>query len=303
MSVSSNKPRWHLNSNLRKYLVFAILVGPAVVLRLTTAVYPVLQTIYLSFHDMNLMRRTTDFVGIRNFVRIFQDSNNHDVLIFTLLFIVASVALQLIFGLGVASLLNAKFPGRNLVRTINLIPWAIPTIVAGLAFRWMLDDQYGLITDWVLRITGSRPEFLVYPFTARLWVVLVNVWKNTPFMAVVLLAGLQSVPAELYEAARIDGASAFQCFRKITLPVSTSLVVTLGLFFFIWQLANFDLILGMTHGGPGVATTVISYTIFQQGMLWFNWGIASALGVVLMLIVAVIGIIGLALFRRYDVSM
>lgn len=252
---------------------------------------------------MNLMTSATKFVGMENFAKIFRDYNNHDIMYFTLIFIVSSVFLQLILGLAVASMLNAKFGARNLIRTINLVPWAIPTIVAGLAFRWMLDDQYGLVTDWLLWLTGNRYELLVNPLSTRLCVILVNVWKNTPFMAVVLLAGLQSVPAELYEAARMDGATPFQNFRHITLPVSTSLIVTLGLFFFIWQLANFDLMLGMTQGGPGIATTVISYTIFQQGMLWFNWGMASALGVLLILLVAVIGIVGLALFRRYDISM
>ena len=291
-----------MSSQTRRYLLFFMLVGPAVLLRLLTAVYPVLHTIYLSFHKMDLMSDQTTFVGLTNYVKVFSDYNNRDIFSFTLIFIICSVALQLILGLATANLLNAEFRGRNMVRTINLIPWAIPTIVAGLAFRWMLDDQYGLVTDWLFRLTGDRYELLVHPFTARLCVILVNVWKNTPFMAVVLLAGLQSVPVELYEAARIDGASSLQNFRYITLPMSTSLLVTLGLFFFIWQLANFDLMLGMTHGGPGLATTVISYTIFQQGMLWFNWGMASALGVCLIIIVAVVGIIGLGLFRRYDVS-
>ena len=167
----------------------------------------------------------------------------------------------------------------------------------------MLDVQYGLVTDWLFRLTGNKYELLVHPATARLCVILVNVWKNTPFMAVVLLAGLQSVPAELYEAARIDGATAFQNFRHITLPISMSLLLTLGLFSFIWQLANFDLMLGMTHGGPGLATTVLSYTVFQQGILWFNWGMASALGVILIFVVAIVGILGLALFRHYGLSL
>lgn len=290
-------------SGKKRYFLFFVLVGPAVLLRLLTAVYPVLQTLYLSVFKMDILTNSQEFVGLRNFVRIFEDQNNHDIMYFTLVFIITSVALQLIFGLGVASLLNARFKGRNIVRTINLIPWAIPTIVAGLAFRWMLDDQYGLITDWLLRLTGNKYELLVHPFTARLCVILVNVWKNTPFMAVVLLAGLQSVPDELYEAAKIDGATSFQNFRHITLPISMSLLITLGLFFFIWQLANFDLMLGMTHGGPGLATTVLSYTIFQQGMLWFNWGMASALGVILIIVVAIVGIIGLGLFRHYDISM
>ena len=294
--------RGRLSSRGRRYMYFLLLVSPAILLRILTAVYPVLKTLQLSLYDVNLMRQSHHFIGLRNFQQLFKDLNNRDVFVFTMAFILISVVFQLILGMLIATLLNANFRGRQLVRTVNLIPWAIPTIVAGLAFRWMLDDQYGLITDVVCRLTANRPEFLIYPFTARLWVILVNVWKNTPFVAVVLLAGLQSVPPELYEAARIDGASKFKSFRHITMPFSISLIVTLGLFFFIWQLANFDLILGMTHGGPGVATTVISYTIFQQGMLWYNWGMASALGVVLLLIVAVAGMLGLYLFRRYDIT-
>lgn len=290
-------------STRKRYFLFFILVGPAVLLRLLTAVYPVLETLYLSVFKVDMLTNSQEFVGMRNFARIFADQSNHDIMFFTLIFILCSVALQLVFGLGIASMLNTQFRARNLVRTINLIPWAIPTIVAGLAFRWMLDDQYGLVTDWLLRLTGNKYELLVNPLTARICVILVNVWKNTPFMAVVLLAGLQSVPAELYEAAKIDGATSFQNFRHITLPISMSLLITLGLFFFIWQLANFDLMLGMTHGGPGLATTVLSYTIFQQGMLWFNWGMASALGVILIIVVAIVGIIGVALFKHYDISL
>ena len=177
------------------------------------------------------------FVGLRNFQRLLSDQSNHDIMAL-LIFILASVVLYFFW---VWAWPACSTPG-SLAQpcTINLI-LAIPTIVAGLAFRWMLDDQYGLVTDWLFRLTGNKYELLVHPATARLCVILVNVWKNTPFMAVVLLAGLQSVPAELYEAARIDGATAFQNFRHITLPISMSLLLTLGLFSFIWQLANFDL--------------------------------------------------------------
>lgn len=285
----------------RRFVIFFLLVAPALTLRFATAVYPVYETIKLSFLEVNLLTRTRRFVGLENFVQMIRDPSVTEVMGFTLALVASSVLLQLLLGMGIATLLNASFRGRHLLRSINLIPWAIPTVVAGLAFRWMLDDQYGMITDLIYRISGQRPELLIHPLSSQLSVVLVNVWKNTPFMAVVLLAGLQSVPQELYEAARIDGATSWQGFRHITVPVSTPLIITLSLFFVIWQLANFDLILGLTHGGPGIATTVISYRIFQEGMLWYKWGYASALGVGLMLIVALIGCGGLYLFRRFDV--
>jgi len=286
----------------KRYAVFFLLVGPALVLRFLTSVYPVLHTVYLSFFEVNLMSHINRFVGLQNFIQLTNDPTVRGILSFTIIFVVASTGLQLILGMPIAVFLNAQFRGRKIARTVNLIPWAIPTIVAGLAFRWMLDDQYGIITDWIYRIFGLQTKLLIFPTTAQLSLILVNVWKNMPFMAVILLAGLQSVPIDLYEAAKIDGATRFQRFRYITIPVSTPIIITLVLFFVIWQLASFDLIYGMTKGGPGVATTVLAYRIFQKGMLWYDWGMASALSVVLILIVAAVGVVGLRLFKRYEIT-
>jgi len=287
----------------RKYVIFFLLVGPALALRISLAVYPFLQTVYMSFFELNLLSQVDRYAGIQNFIHLFGDSTTRSIFSFTTVFIVVSTALQLVLGMLIASLLNARIVGRQIGRTINLIPWAIPMVAAGLAFRWMLDDQYGLITDLIYRITGTRSAFLVYPTSAQIAVILVNVWKNVPFMAIVFLAGLQNVPAELYEAAKIDGATAFQAYRKITIPLSIPLVITLGLFTIIWQLATFDLVYVMTGGGPGVATTVLAFRIFQRGMLWFDWGMASALSVYLIFIVGVVGVLGIYLFRKYEVTL
>jgi len=284
----------------KRYLLFFIFVGPALLVRFTTSVYPIMKTIYFSVLEYNLMKQVKEFTGINNYIKLLTDITIREVIGFTLIFIAVSVILQLVLGMFIANLLNLKFKGRKLVRTINLIPWVIPVIVAGFAFRWMLDADYGLVSDWMFRLSGSRPGLLIDPFLARVSLILVNVWKNTPFMALVLLAGLQSIPNELYEAAMIDGASKFQRFIYITLPASSSTIVTLGLFNIIWQIANLDLILGLTHGGPGSSTLVIAYRIFQTGMLWFRWGLASALSVILIIIVAIFGIFGLYLFKRYE---
>src|SRR5690606_15071963 len=183
-----------VSKETRRWVLFVALVAPALFLRFITAVHPVYKTITLSFQEVNLLTRVTRTVGWRNFVELIHDPSIWEVMRFTVVLVAASVVLQLVLGMGVATLLNASFRGRHLIRSINLIPWAIPTIVAGLAFRWMLDDQYGMITDIISRLVGHRPEILIHPGSAQLAVILVNVWKNTPFMAVVLLAGLQSVP-------------------------------------------------------------------------------------------------------------
>jgi multiple sugar transport system permease protein len=203
----------------------------------------------------------------------------------------------------IAQLLNASFRGRALARAVNLIPWAIPTIVAAYAFQWMLHDQFGMIPHWVDLLTGERPVIFISPEGARAAAVLVNVWKNAPFMAVVFLAGLQGVPEELYEAAKVDGANAPQRFFRITLPVITPLVVTMGTFFLIWQIASFDLIYGLTRGGPGVATSVLALRVFEEGLLFFKFGFASAIAVLLLLTVGLVGLLGIVLFRRFEVQL
>lgn len=214
----------------RRYILFWFFVGPAIILRVTTSVYPILKTFYFSVLDYDLLKRTKDYIGLENYLHLFNDVTIREITGFTLLFIISSVCLQLLLGMIVAHLLNANFKGKKLVRTINLIPWVIPVVVAGYAFRWMLDTDYGLVVDWIRRLIGLKPDLLENAVLAKLSLILVNVWKNTPFMALVLLAGFQSIPEELYESAMIDGANKFQRFLAITLPASSATVVTLGLF-------------------------------------------------------------------------
>jgi multiple sugar transport system permease protein len=286
----------------RRYIAFLILVLPIVVLRLTTTAYPLWKTASLSLTNNSLLDGTDEYIGLDNFRGLQDDFNVRSAIEFTVIFVLGSTVLELLFGLLVALLLNAKFRGRGFARSINLIPWAIPPIVAAYAFRWLLDDQFGLIPTWIHQVTGDRVAPLTGAFDARLSLILVNVWKNAPFMAIVFLAGLQGVPEELYEAAKVDGARAWQRFWAITLPLIMPLLIAQGMFFVVWQLAAFDLIYGLTNGGPGVATEVLALTIYQEGMLFFKYGFASAVSMVLVGIVAVAGLVGLTFFRRREVS-
>lgn len=285
----------------RRYLTFLALVAPIVVLRLTTAAYPVVQTAYLSLTNSSLLSGTSEFVGLANYRLLADDFGVRSAVRFTIVFVLGSTVLQLAVGLLVALLLNASFRGRLFARSINLIPWAIPAIVAAYAFRWLLDDQFGLIPHWINLVSGERVAPLASPDGAQLSLVLVNVWKNAPFMAVIFLAGLQGVPEDLYEAAKVDGASAWQRFWAITLPMILPLMIAQGMFFVVWQLAAFDLIYGLTNGGPGVATVTLSLRIFQEGLLFFKYGFASAVSMVLMALVAIVGVCGLVWFQRREV--
>ena len=285
----------------RRYLIAALLLLPAIGLRLFTAVYPFFHTIYLSFFEYNPAFPPSRFIGLGNFWKLSQDIAVRSSVSFTILFVVVSTAFQLTFGLLVASLLNSQFKLRGFARTVNLIPWAIPMVVAAIGFRWMYDVDYGIINDLLRRLTGFTFPWLIHFWGARVAVIMTNIWKSTPFLAIVFLAALQGVPAELYEAARVDGANRLQTFRFITVPLVLPQATTMGLFMLVWQLAAFDLIYSMTGGGPGFATQVLAYNIYREAFGGLNFGYASALSMILFVTVGVVGGIGLLIYRRVEV--
>jgi multiple sugar transport system permease protein len=282
----------------RTYLVAAVLLLPALALRTFTAFYPFVQTAYLSLHRFNpAFDGATGpvFVGLGNYSRITNDPVVRASIGFTLLFVLVATYCQ-----AVAHLLNAPIRVRGLSRTLVLVPWAIPMVIAALGFRWMFDDQFGMIPDILRRGLGLQMKWLVDPNNAKLAVISVAIWKSTPFVALVLLAGLQGIPSDLYEAARVDGANRLTTFRFITVPMLMPILITTGMFMVVWQLAVFDLPFLMTGGGPGFSTTVIAQKIYLESNS-LNYGYAAAIGMVLVLLVAVVGGIGLYLFRRFDV--
>lgn len=286
----------------RRYVLFTLLVTPVFLLRLATAAYPIAQTVLYSFTNFSLLKGTNSYVGLQNYEDITTNYGVKGALSFTVTYVLASTVLELGVGLMIAQLLNANFKGRWFARTINLIPWAIPTIVAGYAFRWFLDDQFGFIPYWFHEITGDQLTIFIDPLASKIAVILVHVWKDAPFMAIVFLAGMQGVPLDLYEAAKVDGATAWQQFRHITMPLVKPLVITMGLFRIVWSLSGFDLVYGLTSGGPGVATSVLALQVFREGILFFKFGFASAISVVLLMFVAMVGVVALWLFRRADVA-
>jgi multiple sugar transport system permease protein len=286
----------------QRYLTAFLLLLPAAGLRMLTTLYPFVQTFHYAATNLNPAFPPEKFIGLLNFVRISQDMGVRSSISFTIVFVFVSTLLELIFGMAVAALLNSQFKGRTFVRAINLIPWAIPMVVAALGFSWMYDKEYGIISDLFGRITGAHIAWLTGYTTARIAVIATNVWKSTPFLALVFLAAYQGVPAELYEAARVDGANAVQNFFSITLPLILPQATTMGLFMLVWQLASFDLIYTMTGGGPGFATSVLAYNIYQAAFGGLNFGYASAISLVLFAVVAIMGGLGLLLYRRVEIN-
>lgn len=287
----------------RFYVVAIVLLLPAVMLRTFTAFYPFLQTAYLSLHRYNpaFDHNGPVFVGLGNFQRMGADPVVQASISFTILFVVGATFAQLTLGLAVAHLLNASFRLRFLSRALVLIPWAVPMAVAALGFRWMFDDQFGIIPDLLRTLAGIEMRWLIDPNNAKLAVIAVAIWKSTPFVALVLLAGLQGIGRDLYEAARVDGANAWTSLFYITIPMLLPILITTGMFMIVWQLAVFDLPFLMTGGGPGFSTTVIAQKIYLESNS-LNYGYAASISMVLVGIVAIVGVVGLTLFRRFDVS-
>ena len=277
------------------------LILPALILLLLVYAYPILRAFWLSVYTQNLgteLQRV--FSGFNNYQRMANDGRFWQSLGNTTIFTTASVLLELILGIGVALILNQSFRGRGIVRTITLIPWALPTAIMGVAWAWIFNDQYGVVND-ILRRLGlieTGISWLGDPTLATIAVIFADVWKTTPFIALLLLAGLQSISQDLYEAHSLDGATPWQSFWKITVPLLMPQIVIALLFRFAQAFAIFDLIQVMTGGGPGGATETVSIYIYSTVMRYLDFGYGSALIVVTFLIlVAAVAIAALFLSR------
>jgi len=296
--TSSRRGAWRRNR--RRIMLCFALVLPVVAVRVFTAGWPIVKTGVTSFQHSNPTEGPVSWTGLTNYREIWDSTELRQSLLFTAIFAVVSTILELVIGVGLAVLLNSKFRFRRIVRAINLIPWAIPAVVAGIAFQFALDPSYGVIAGVLRHLGFPHTLWLSETNPARVSIIAVNVWRNAGFVAVLLLAGLQTIPAELYEASSVDGASKWRQFRSITLPLITPVMASAGTFMLIWQVASFDLVLSMTGGGPGTATEVLGHTAYVQGFQNFNFGFSAAIAMVLLVVVAVIGVIGAVARKRSE---
>jgi multiple sugar transport system permease protein len=268
----------------------ALLVSPAAALVLCIAIYPIVRVLSLSFFAQNLGTQLEPrFIGFDNYIRLINDGRFFQTLRTTLFFTFVSVAIELLLGLGFALLLNQRFRGRGLARAAVLIPWALPTAVLAWAWSWIFNDQFGVLNDLL-----HRCGLLAHPIawlgrgpTALFAIIFADVWKTAPFVTIILLAGLQNIPAELHESAAIDGAGSWKRFLFITLPLlAPSIAVTL-LFRAIQSFGIFDLVFIMTGGGPGGATETLAIYSYNTYLRYLDFGYGSATIVTSFVIMAI----------------
>jgi multiple sugar transport system permease protein len=210
----------------------------------------------------------------------------------TAVFVFFSVASHMVLGLAVAMVLNRALPVKPLFRVIALLPWVVPDVVAGIIWKWMFDPIYGAVNDFLLGIglIGSPVEWLSNPNLALFSVILVNLWRGFPFVMLILLAGLQAIPRQFYEAAAIDGASKWQSFIHITIPGLRKMIVVALALDIVWEVRRFGLIQAMTQGGPGILTEVLSTYTYKQYFQFFRFEYASAISVVMTVVLLLVSL-------------
>jgi len=270
---TSTGPRWS-NSTLRRVFTkgdaraAVLYLAPALMILAGVIGYPLLKTLWTSLHyDVPIYpHKGTPFVGLENYRLLLGDSSFITVLENTLVYVTFAVLLKVLFGLSGALLLNCPYRGRNFFRAIVLLPWVIPTVASGVVWRWIFNSEYGVLNGTLkqLGLLSHSISWLGNPLLAMMAVVWVDAWKGIPFMIVVLLAGLQAIPHELYEAADVDGAIGWKRLVYITIPQIKPVLVTSTTLSVIWTITlAFNVVWVLTGGGPVTATEVLSTNVYR----------------------------------------
>ncbi len=270
-------------------------VLPALGTIVLIALFPLLRTVWESFHvhDLRMPWRGQPFVWFANYLEVATDGRFWEAMAHTMAFTVASVALELVLGLVLALALNKAYRGRGLVRAAVLLPWAIPTVVSALLWRFMFESEAGIANAMLMGVGLMNEPFVWFIHSTAAWIpiVLADVWKTTPFVALLLLAGLQNIDESLYEAARIDGANPWRQFVHVTLPLLKPAILIALIFRTMDAFRVFDLIYVLTGGGPGTSTEPIALYTFNSLLQNLRFGYGSALSVIVFLVT-----FGLAVF-------
>src|SRR5712692_9552375 len=281
------RPRSLLGLNEKTTFMLA-LIAPAVLVLVFFQVVPILAGANTSFREWSLHDPKRTWVGLANYAYVLRDSEFiTTVLPNTFGFMAASVACSLVLGLSVALMLNQRWPGRALVQSIILLPLMVAPVIAAIMIRWMFNDQFGVVNAALEGLGIAPVSWLTQRWTAFLVILLTDVWLWTPWFALLLLAGLQSLPPEPFEAAQIDAASAWRTFRYITLPMLRPVIVVCVVIRSIDAFRTFDIVWTISGGGPARATEVFSIYAYVEAFQFMNFGRGSAAAVIGAVIIVV----------------
>ena len=281
-----------------------LLLAPAFALIFGLVGYPIARTLWLSFHDAGLASLAggdSTFVGLDNYALLLRDPLYRQVFVTTAVFGLVCVAATMLLGVAAGFLLHQPLRGRRLLALLLLLPWAMPKVAGATVWQWIFHDQYGIV-NWLLTSVGftsfAGHAWFVDRVPAFVAIGTVVVWGSFPFVAISMLAGLQSIPEDVLEAARIDGASAWQRMRYVTLPLLKPLLLVLTVISTIWDFKVFDQVWVMTRGGPARSTEVLAITTWREAFTRFDFGLAGALAIALFAILTAITIVYIRLVRE-----
>lgn len=278
---------------------------PGLVLLGAVMIYPIAWGFYLSLQQLNMATFSPPvFIGFRNYEQLFANPQFITALVNTFVFVVVSIALEFVIGLGYALLLREQFRGYGILRGIVLLPWMMSPVVVAFVWSWLLNGSFGILNHVLLQlgVISANINWLSTPGLALPVIILVDVWRTTPFVMLVLLAGLQTIPAELYEATKIDGAGAWQRLWRITLPLLKPAATIAFLMRVIIALRFFDIVWVMTRGGPAGTTEMLGTLGYKQSIMSMNMGSGSAITTIIFILsfVVSIGYMRMLLTRRIN---
>jgi multiple sugar transport system permease protein len=298
--AAGDRPRVWLRRFVKpEALTGYFLISPALFLMLVLLAYPFCLAVYISLTD-RVLGLPGDFVGIGNFFKLFQDPLFRQTVQNSVIYTVSTVSLKLCLGLVLAVLLNQEFRHRNLVRGLILLPWIVPTSLSVLTWLWMFDSLFSIVNYILLGLglISRKINWLGDTSWAMVSVVIVNTWRGLPFFAMSILAGLMTIPTELYEAAEVDGAWSVRKFWHITLPLLQPIIAVVVLFSTIWTFADFQIVYILTHGGPINATQIFSTMAYDVAMVAGRIGEGAAISLFLFPILLVVIMLMLRYLRR-----
>lgn len=280
--ATARAPRARTGRRLRQALIPYVWIGPATLLIAVVVLWPVVEMIRTSLEKISSSGVTLGLNGTTNYSDLFDEGDLVHVVVRTLLWVAGVVIVTMVISLALAQLLNAKFPGRRFVRWAVIVPWAASVLMTALVWKWMLDNYFGVVNEVLLdlHVLHKPVNWLAHPDQAMLWMMWVAVFVSLPFASFVILAGLQTIPGEVYEAARVDGSGTFRTYFRITLPMLRPALLIAAIINVINVFNSFPIIWAMTQGGPGHATDTTTTFMYKIAFFDQNVGESAAMSVV-----------------------